>query len=184
MSCSAIVSVGAMDTVSAICQFPAMALSSSHAEMSVEVPPSDGHRAELVGPVSPISDDETMTIAQAAKLAGVSPATVHRRIVEGELPATRDGRVYKITRKTVLEIGPALRKRDSKADRARDVGALAARLFPLLAAGMPLDDCVIRLEADPAEVRKLFAEWLQCRHLSAQYLTPATTPTTPPEAKR
>ncbi len=152
-----------------------MALSSSHAESTSDVEPADAGRAEVVGPLAPTSEDEsTLTIAQAARLAGVSPATVHRRIVDGDLPATKDGRVYRLTRKTVLEIGPALRKRDTKADRARDVGALAAQCFPMFAAATPLDEVVIALQADPDVIAVLFEKWKTLRAMSVG--VPAATP--------
>ena len=138
--------------------------------------PFDAGAAELVGPLTQSSDGERMTVAQAARLAGVSPATLHRRIEAGELPAERDGRAYRISKKVVLEFGD-LRKRDaprSRADRARDTGALAARAFPLFRATVPLDEIVERLEVDPDAVLKLHEQWLRCRQRTALWLTAET----------
>ena len=154
-----------------------MTLSPSFAESAEPAVSHDAGRAELVGPVPSFAeDDTTLTIAQAAKLRGVSPATLYRRILDGDLPAERDGRSYRISKKVVLEVGP-LRKRDSREERARSIGRLAALAFPLFSAGVALDTVVVQLEADPVAVRSLFIQWAQLRELSATYLAPpATTP--------
>jgi excisionase family DNA binding protein len=142
--------------------------------------PLEGHRAELVQPLTPPSDDETsLTIAQAAKLAGVSPATLHRRIVDGELPADRpDGRTWRLSRKTVLEVGP-LRKRDaprSKAEHARDVGLLVTKCFPLFREYVPLEDIAERLAIDPDMVAMLHQKYLDLCRRSAEWLATAPAP--------
>jgi excisionase family DNA binding protein len=116
--------------------------------------------------------DEDLSLVEAAKLIGASPTTVMRRISEGVLPASKDGGAWRLSRQLVLEVGPAIRRRGARpaADRERDRGALAARVFPLLRAAVPLDEVCERLEADPAIVRGLFEEWTRLRALSAAWL--------------
>jgi excisionase family DNA binding protein len=141
----------------------------------------DSARAELVGPLAHDSGGDELTISQAAKLAGVSASTMARRVADGELPASKDGRTWRLSKQVVLEVGPALRRRDapkSRAERARDRGALAARAFPLFETATPLPDVVVRLEADPDEVLVLHERWLALRERTAAWLAdppPAAT---------
>jgi hypothetical protein len=100
---------------------------------------------------------------------------LQRRIVDGDLPAAREGRAWRLSKKVILEYGPALARRDAvgkKAERSRDRGILAAKAFPLFAAAVGLDEVVCRLETDPAEIRALFGEWVLCREMAARVLAP------------
>lgn len=64
-------------------------------------------------------------------------------------------------------------------DRARARGVLAARAFALFEAVTPIESVVMRLEADPAVVRALFTEWVQCRELTARYASVPAVPVGP-----
>jgi excisionase family DNA binding protein len=142
-------------------------------------PPSDESQGTVIDvPPTDSGGGGDLSLAQASRLSGIPETTLRRRIDEGELPATKDGRSWKLSKTVVLQVGP-LKKRETKADRARDVGRLAASAFPLFAAGTPLDDVVVRLEADPAAVRALFGEWMQCRALTASYLATPAAPSGP-----
>ncbi len=126
----------------------------------------------------PSGASDALSVLQASQILGVPVSTLRRRIEEGDLPATRDGRAWKISKTVVLQVGAAtLKKRESPADRARNTGRLAALAFPLFAASTPLDEVVVKLEADPAAIRALFAEWKECRALSAQLKPTAAGPT-------
>ena len=137
-------------------------------------------RADATIQAVPVADEyEVVSLIQAARLAGVSPATIQRRISEGELPATRDGRAWRIRKSVVLEVGQTARKRDPRSQASHDRGILAAKVFPMLAAGTPLDEIVVQLSADPKQVRELFEEWCRCRALSASMVAPAAQATGP-----
>jgi excisionase family DNA binding protein len=51
-----------------------------------------------------MSTEKYITIPELAKLLGVSRIAVYNRVKKGEIPATKIGRTYVITDKTVAEI--------------------------------------------------------------------------------
>jgi excisionase family DNA binding protein len=150
-----------------------MAAAASVSELAPPATAPSGRQGEIVvAPAPPADDEATLSISEAARLKGVSHATLLRRIDEGTLPAFRDpsdGRSWRLSKKVVLEIGP-LRKRS--ASERRDRGEAAALMFPLFRSAMPLDEVAERLRWDPAEVRVVFAQWCELRALTDQFFTP------------
>ena len=124
---------------------------------------------------------EELTVVEAARVAEVSPTTLMRRIQEGALPAERAEHGWRLKKSVVLEFGPSLRKRAARpaAEREASRGALAAQCFPLFTCGTPLDEVVVKLEADPAAVLAAFEAWCRLREVTARWLTPAPAVPTP-----
>ncbi len=131
----------------------------------------DPHAAELVGP------DEL------ARELGISRATIDRARKAGRLPAVREGNAWRFRRTEVLELGE-IRQRVpvGAADRARAVGELAARAFPLFRQRVPLDEIVVRLECDPAALSRLFEQWWALRLRTEAWLAQDTPPVPAPGA--
>ena len=63
-----------------------------------------------------MTDKKLITIPELAKLLGVSRVTIYKRVKEGQIPATKVGRMYVITDESVAEI---LGKRVTKKDKER-----------------------------------------------------------------
>jgi hypothetical protein len=106
--------------------------------------------------------------SEAARVLGVSEATLLRRARElGGKRGPRGRWLFELERlRVVREDGGAPPR--SKTDRARDVGALAAKVFAMLRSKAAPDEIVERLEADPATVRGLCEEWAKCRSLGTR----------------
>jgi excisionase family DNA binding protein len=145
---------------------------------------AENHPAEVVVLATPPSggEEEALTVVQAARLAGASPTTVMRRITEGAIPATKEGGTWRIRRSEVLEF-EFLKKRAVRpaVEREHARGMLAAAVFSLFRAAVPLDEVCERVEADPREVRALFEEWLRLRKLTAQWLSRSQEPALAPQ---
>ena len=114
---------------------------------------------------------------------GVSEATLLRRARElGGKRGPRGKWMFELERLSVVrDDGHTNRSNTAKfqpASRPSPRGALAARLYPLLRAAVPLDEACERLEADPHEVRILFEQWLLLRQMTTAWLAPTQTAAT------
>jgi len=65
-------------------------------------------------------------------------------------------------------------------NRSDERSRLGRSAFPLFKAGLPLDEIVTRLGADPSAIRALFAEWVRLVQLSHQWLD-SSAPTGDPK---
>ncbi len=93
--------------------------------------PDESRAVVLDAPSTDSGGGGDLSLAQASRMLGVPETTLRRRIDDGDLPATKDGRSFRRLSKTVvLQVG-SLKKRDSREERARSVGRLAALAFPL-----------------------------------------------------
>ena len=63
-----------------------------------------------------MSTEKYITIPELAKLLGVSRIAIYQRVKKGQIPATKIGKTYVITDKTVTEI---LGKKVSQKGKAR-----------------------------------------------------------------
>lgn len=70
-----------------------------------------------------MTTEKYITIPELAKLLGVSRIAVYNRVKKGQIPATRIGRTYVITDKTVADI---LGKKVT-AERKKQIDAAVAR---------------------------------------------------------
>jgi|HubBroStandDraft_1064217.scaffolds.fasta_scaffold64354_2 hypothetical protein len=148
---------------------------------------SDGSAANdaalaLVSASQPSSVGGELTTVEVSQHLGRSLAWVKRhahelggRLVGGayHFPSIEVERRRTTTERITLGGGP-------KAESARDVGALAAKVFALLRSKAAPDEIVERLEADPATVRALCEEWAKCRSLATRLFAepPPATPAT------
>jgi len=70
-----------------------------------------------------VTTEKYITIPELAKLLGVSRIAIYNRVKKGEIPATKIGRTYVITDKTVAEI----LGRKVTAERKKRIDAAVAR---------------------------------------------------------
>ncbi len=70
-----------------------------------------------------MTTEKYITIPELAKLLGVSRIAIYNRVKKGEIPATKIGRTYVITDKTVAEI----LGRKVTAERKKRIDAAVAR---------------------------------------------------------
>jgi hypothetical protein len=140
----------------------------------------------LVSPSQPSSLDGELGTAEVAQVLRRSPAWVkrhaqelHGRLVGGayQFPAVAIERRRTTTER--ITIGGA-----SRPDRAREAGALAARAFALFASCVPLDEAVVKLEAEPDAILKLHLQWLECRQRTAAWLASETASPSAAKAER
>jgi hypothetical protein len=138
--------------------------------------PSNEGQLSLVSASQPSSLDGELGTAEAAQALRRSPAWIKRhaqeldgRIVDGayQFPAIAIERRRTTTERITVGGG-------SRPDRAREAGALAARAFALFASCVPLDEAVVKLEAEPDAILKLHQQWLECRQRTAAWLASET----------
>jgi hypothetical protein len=108
--------------------------------------------------------EEMIHLSQAARISGLSLATLHRRVSEGVIPARRTGRngPWLVAKTVILNLAPKL-KHQPRAEKQREAdkaGENAAFAFERFAKGEPLIDVVVALRVDPDVVDRLFSKWI------------------------
>jgi hypothetical protein len=111
-----------------------------------------------------------LTIAEAAREAKVSPATVYSAISKGILPARRRGKMYVIARDVFVQIAPQLRLRAApgRAEVMEIEGERDSRVVARFQRGVSVADIVEQERIPIATVLELRRLWIEGRRADTQ----------------